>query len=180
MKEITGDLWDHIGKADAICVTTNGFVKRDGSAVMGRGCAKQAVQRIPSLAPLLGLKIKQLGLCVCKLKAYNNTEIIAFPVKPKGLHAHITVIDRFVVRHMVDKLKFDKHGTTYVPGWAAKANIKIIERSCKQLNKLTSIMNWNKVILPRPGCGAGELNWQNVKPVIQKILDNRFYCITYK
>ena len=39
MKEITGDLWTI--KADARVIPTNGTVRRDGAAVMGRGVALQ-------------------------------------------------------------------------------------------------------------------------------------------
>ncbi len=42
MKEDFGDLWDFDG---IIAITTNGFVKKDGSCVMGRGCAKEAALR---------------------------------------------------------------------------------------------------------------------------------------
>ena len=43
MKEITGNLFDQT--ADAICITTNGFVKDNGRCVAGRGCAKMAKDR---------------------------------------------------------------------------------------------------------------------------------------
>ena len=42
MKEVFGDLWEFDG---TIAITTNGFLKRDGTCVMGRGCARQAAVR---------------------------------------------------------------------------------------------------------------------------------------
>ena len=39
MKEVFGDLWEFDG---TIAITTNGYLKRDGTCVMGRGCARQA------------------------------------------------------------------------------------------------------------------------------------------
>jgi len=39
MKELRGNLFHT--PCDVICITTNGFVKRNGEAVMGRGCAVQ-------------------------------------------------------------------------------------------------------------------------------------------
>ena len=43
MKKMKGNIWDI--KADAKCITTNGFLCKSGrlsKAVMGRGVAKQA------------------------------------------------------------------------------------------------------------------------------------------
>ena len=39
MKEVFGDLWEFDG---IIVIMTDGFVKRAGTCVMDRGCAKQA------------------------------------------------------------------------------------------------------------------------------------------
>lgn len=38
--EVVGNMWAI--PADAYCITTNGFVKKNGEAVMGAGCAKEA------------------------------------------------------------------------------------------------------------------------------------------
>ena len=46
MKEVFGDLWKFDG---IIAITTNGFVKRDRTCVMGRGCARQAAVRFSEL-----------------------------------------------------------------------------------------------------------------------------------
>jgi hypothetical protein len=51
VKEVFGDLW---GFGGIIVITTNGFVKRDRTCVMGRGCAKQAAIRFPGLPNKLG------------------------------------------------------------------------------------------------------------------------------
>ena len=42
MKEITGDIWDYHKQGHWIVITTNGTVKSNGEAVMGRGIALQA------------------------------------------------------------------------------------------------------------------------------------------
>ena len=46
---------------DIICITTNGFVKKDGCAVMGRGCAQEAKNRYPNINKLLGIHINTKG-----------------------------------------------------------------------------------------------------------------------
>ena len=66
---------------DALCITTNGFVKANGECVMGKGCAKQLVTYYPQAPRLLGQAIKQNGNVVqCFMHA--GVPIIAFPVKP--------------------------------------------------------------------------------------------------
>lgn len=79
MRTITGNLWDYFGNAEkyAVCITTNGFVKKDGTAVMGRGCAREACYRIPNLPTTLAAHIKKNGNVACYLKA----GLISFPVK---------------------------------------------------------------------------------------------------
>ncbi len=44
MIEIFGDLFAyHKRPGHKICITTNGFIKKDGTGVMGAGCAREAV-----------------------------------------------------------------------------------------------------------------------------------------
>jgi len=33
-----------------------------------------------------------------------------------------------------------------------------------------------KIFLPRPGCGAGELEWKDVKPLLEVLPDKYFVC----
>ena len=54
MKEVFGDLWEFDG---TIAITTNGFLKRDGTCVMGRGCARQAAVRFRELPRKLASRI---------------------------------------------------------------------------------------------------------------------------
>ena len=54
----------------------------------------------------------------------------------------------------------------------------IIEESCRELVELTEYKGWQKVVVPRPGCGGGGLEWPVVRPILQRYLDERFYVIT--
>ena len=81
MKEVFGDLWEFDG---IIAITTNGFVKRDGTCVMGRGCAKQAVIRFPGLPNKLGTKISAEGNHVFYFPEHR---LITFPVKHRWWEA---------------------------------------------------------------------------------------------
>jgi hypothetical protein len=59
-----------------------------------------------------------------------------------------------------------------------KADLKLIEQSCKDL--VESLAPDLKVVLPKIGCGAGKLDWENqVKPLLEKYLDDRFTIVDY-
>jgi len=169
MIEKYGDCFDE--QADAICITTNGFVKKNGENVMGKGCAKAASLIFPELPKILGDKILMYGNNVHELIKNNNTTILSFPVKPQY---KIMESPNDVVRHMRNKFKIGDS----VPGWACVADIEIISNSAHQLLNLTNERGWGKVVLPRPGCGAGELEWESVKVVLDDILDDRFVLMT--
>jgi hypothetical protein len=139
MREISGNIWDHLGMA-VIAVTTNGLVTKNGRAVFGRGCAGQAKERFPDLAERLG------GL----LQRGNHVYILG-----DGLVS-------FPVEH-----------TPY-----ENPDLRLIERSAEELAELADAEGWERVILPRPGCGGGGLAWKDVKPLLERHLDDRFLVIT--
>lgn len=159
-------------KCDAVCITTNGFVKRNGENVMGRGCAYEAAKLIPELPYLLGSKIKSHGNHVHQLYSKNGVVFCSFPVKPSEIeYSEPEQVVRYRRRHY-------SIGQV-VPGWACAADLDIIKRSACELVDLTDDLNWNHVVLPRPGCGAGERSWEQVGTLLQSILDDRFTCMTF-
>jgi len=83
MKEIVGDMFSEkiMKLADAVCITTNGFVKKDGCCVMGAGNAKQAKEKFEGIDKRLGELIKENGNIVQIIYRYFGPDIIAFPVK---------------------------------------------------------------------------------------------------
>lgn len=67
--------------------------------------------------------------------------------------------------------------------WWEKADIALIEESARDLVGITDLLEeiWGrplKVVVPRPGCGNGGLEWEDVKPVIEPLLDDRFTVVT--
>jgi len=60
-----------------------------------------------------------------------------------------------------------------------KSNISLIQRSAKELYEWANLnTQYLTIILPRPGCNNGGLNWEDIKPTLESILvDNRFVVI---
>lgn len=168
MKEMRGNMLNI--PCNALCITTNGYVKRNGECVMGRGIAKQIQKYYPNMPKDLGKLIETKGNNV-HLVYSDEPAIISFPVKPvaKKCESH----DDYV-SHM----KFNIGDT--IMGWACKASITMIEKSARQLASLANENpHWEVILLPRAGCGAGELDWSDVKPILDKYLDDRFIAVTY-
>lgn len=152
MIELQQDLWTV--DADWICITTNGYIKKNGDAVMGRGCAYEATQRYPEIASLLGFGLKHNGNIVQHIytdwiykrdRVYQD--IYAFPVKHN---------------------------------WRDLADLKLIERSCQQLLELYEYRGTPRIAIPRPGCGNGGLSWNVVKPVCEKYFTTDRFIIVDK
>ena len=74
------DLWVVGEDADAIVITTNGTVKRNGELVMGRGCAREAALRFPDLPKFLVQRVESRGNNV-HLFSIGGKMIVSFPVK---------------------------------------------------------------------------------------------------
>lgn len=139
MREVQGDIWDYHKQGHWIVITTNGFVKKNGECVMGRGVAAQAKSRFPDLPSLLGTWIKESGNQTALFGGYR---IATFPVKHN---------------------------------WWEKASLSLVEASCVRLVNLVDLAHLEPPIyLVRPGCGNGQLDWQDVKPILEKYLDDRF------
>lgn len=171
MREAKGNIFDV--DCDAVCITTNGFVKTNGECVMGRGCALEASRIDPALPSILGNSIRINGNVTQIISERNGVALVAFPVKPGSI-----VMDNpnQIVRHLQPRFSIGD----VVPGWAAKTDINLILRSAEQLVHLADTYNWINVVLPQPGCGAGELTWDNeVKPRLASVLDDRFTCMTF-
>lgn len=64
--------------------------------------------------------------------------------------------------------------------WRGNASLELIENSCLQLVALASANDLRgPIFIPRVGTGYGRLDWQEVKPILEKYLDNRFIICNY-
>ncbi len=149
MHETLGSLWQV--KADLRVVTTNPIVNARGQAVMGRGCAREAKERIP------GLEYRFAEL----LEAHGNRVMrLVRPCTPTAGAA----LASFPVKHH----------------WKDAADLDLIARSARQLVRLADKYNYKQVGLPRPGCGNGRMQWAQVRPVLAEILaGDRFTVVTF-
>ena len=162
MIELFGNMWD-FDNTYIKCITTNGTITKDGRNVMGGGCAREAAERYPELPSIVGEFIQNHG---------NKF----FPARFGGgrfSSNQPNCILIFPVKHQV---------------WA-NADINLIVESCHKLMEFADtylvISNGNydgktKILLPRPGCGSGGLDWKDVKPIIEPILDDRIAIIHFQ
>lgn len=85
MQELKGDLWQLWDAPNAnvklLCITTNGYVKPNGRAVMGRGCALEMKTRFFDSDQTLGALIKKNGNHVQKFLTWRGHRVLSFPVK---------------------------------------------------------------------------------------------------
>jgi len=139
MHELTGDIWNYLGKA-VIVITTNGSLTKDGRAVLGRGCARQALEHLSDLPLVLGVLIKAQGNHVHHL----GNGLVSFPVEETA--------------------------------WSLP-DLRLIARSASELRQLADQGGWEKIIVPRPGCGGGGLQWPEVKAALEPHFDERFLLI---
>lgn len=78
MKIIKNNIWNYYKPDSYIGITTNGFVKKTGECVMGRGIALEAKTKFPELPFLLGKHIKTVGNTVA---FFEDLKLFSFPVK---------------------------------------------------------------------------------------------------
>lgn len=143
MIEIKGNLWDQ-PDADVIAITTNGTVKKNGRAIMGKGCALEAKMRFKGIDHQLGYLLTHSGNNLYVLTGVKPT-IVSFPTK----------------HHWIDK-----------------SDSNLIEKSSQILSKWINETNYKKILLPRPGCGNGLLKWDEVKLILEKYFDDRFFIVS--
>ena len=59
----------------------------------------------------------------------------------------------------------------------SQPDLRIIARSAGELQLLADRSGWDRIVVPRPGCGGGGLAWRDVRPLLATCLDHRFLII---
>lgn len=146
MREAVGNLWDYQKGGAVLAITVNGELTDDGKAVMGKGIARAARDRLWNIDQVLGDLIKEYGNRCFRIQRDV--------VNPKWTWSLVTVPTK------------DK--------WRKPSDLKLIEQSAHQLVAMADKFGWTEVVTVRWGTGNGQLDWSAVKPVIEPILDDRF------
>lgn len=150
MLEATGDILHEMSKYNAVCITTNGIVKPGGRAVMGAGVAKVFRDSFKGIDFSCGAAIAKHGNRVNVLGSVENCIVLTFPTKHD---------------------------------WKDYSDLGLIKQSAFQLMGYINTKREQdkdfRVLLPRPGCVNGGLDWETtVKPVLSEILDDSVTIIT--
>jgi hypothetical protein len=56
--------------------------------------------------------------------------------------------------------------------WREAADLTLIKESTKRLEKIAREHPNKRYVLPRPGCGNGNLDWDKVKKIVEILPDN--------
>lgn len=140
-----GDMWDMFGKTDLFLITTNPVVNKQGLAVMGRGAAKQAADKFPTIRKDFAQRMHLL-MSVRLWPCYSD------------------IIDEYAGQE-IGFFMVKSH-------WARAADPKIIAKSVEELCDWLMDEPRNRVDLNFPGIGNGKLSREDVLPLLAPLPDN--------
>lgn len=143
MKLAKGDLFSDV-YADVVLVTTNAYIKSDGSLVMGRGAAAQLAKLHPTIPYAFGKLVKA---------SYHYPHYgVVIESSPRDGRLY----GAFQVKE----------------NWFDKASHMLIHQSMTHLYELAHLIpNW-KFAMNFPGIGNGQLDRKDVLPTIELLPDN--------
>ena len=109
-----------------------------------------------------------MGAGIAKIAAQR------YPDLPRLLAEHLKKVGNHV--QIFPQFKLFSFPTKQ--NWRDPSKIDIIQRSCEELlKKMDAHPQITEVLLPRPGCQNGKLEWVEVYPVIHDLLDHRIGII---
>lgn len=165
MKEIKGNVFDLALEdgVDSICITTNGITNFNGLAIMGAGTAGEAARRWPAVRVNLGKA----------LKAFGNFPYVIGMINKQGDFVNPS-----------SKAIKEKDYKCLIWSFPTKNDFRynsipaLIERSALALVEHVNKFDLKKIMIPRPGCSNGGLQFDEVKKIIEPIFDDRFHITT--
>lgn len=135
---------------EAAAITTNGVLRKNGYAVLGKGQALEAKQLFSGLE-------KRLGEYLFR---YGNR---AFYMGVHQLEDRLTSLVTFPTKHH----------------YRDNSSLELITASAHQIKMIADKFQLKKIYMPPVGCGLGKLNYEEqVRPILQGILtDDRFVVV---
>lgn len=168
MKERKTDLFETIYEdgVDAICITTNGHFTKQGTGVMGGGCAGVCAKRWPQTNQRLGKMLKTFGQNIpfvlgCLDEYGNYLEPTRSMIKNK--ECKVVIFSYPTINQLIDG-----------------ANLQLVKQSATMIKDYCDQFDLKNIVLGRPGVGIGGLNWTDVKAAIESILDDRFTIVSFE
>ena len=117
--------------------------------------------------------VRKDGACVMG-RGVAKQAAVRFPFFPYAVGKRIKEAGNYV--HMFPSFKLISFPVKH--NWWEKADIALIEKSCKNLADRADIyVTLSEVYMVRPGCGNGQLDWKDVKPILEKYLNDRFVVV---
>jgi len=145
----TEELWLEPPHPGMIVVTTNSYIKDNGRLVMGRGAALQATQHVAAdIALECGRAIDLSG------SKYGFLEIRS-PYREGKIGFGI-----FQVKHH----------------WKKPASLELIEHAVQKLNEYCEAHPDLTIRMNFPGIGNGQLQYDDVLPIVEQINDQVVVC----
>jgi hypothetical protein len=92
-----------------------------------------------------------------------------FPGLEEALGGHI--ITRGNVPGVIHSGEFDIVSFPTKRDWRDDSDIELIERSARRVKTLVRRENYSRVLVPKVGSGLGRLDWDAVRPVLEKHFD---------
>jgi hypothetical protein len=138
-----GNMWSVYDESDLFCITCNSSLLNNGNLVVGRGIAKEAADRLPDLAFMIGYEVQR-------------------ECGPYGIYGLIIPHYKFYLR--IEKIAAFQTKTY----WRQPARLDIILRSVAALLKwIEDHPEAKRIDLNFPGIGLGGLSKDEVLPLIQ-------------
>jgi hypothetical protein len=134
---------------EAVVVTTNGVIRKNGDAVLGKGQALEAKKLVPGLEHQLGEYLRR----------YGNR---AFYMGVHRVEDRLTSLVTFPTKHH----------------YCDNSDLNLIMRSAVQLKEIAAKFQLSKIYLPPVGCGLGKLDYEKqVRPVLNQVLDDDRFVV---
>lgn len=148
---------------DAVAIPTNGSVRVDGNGIAKKGSAGKAAEIWINFEHLLGVHLAKNG-------------------NVPGLLGYLRCLDKTLYEtdnpeHLIwgsDPIRTHVWSFPTKNDWRDYSSLDLIKASAQAMVQHANSFHYEEIGIPKPGCGAGKLTWNQVKPVLQDILDDRF------